>query len=252
MSSSKKEIIRELLTIDQYNSPHPNPSNSYGDTYGEHREFLEFTLEEHRELKNYCESKGGTYISSVWDLTSAKEIASLNPDMIKIPSATNTNIDLLNWLLVNYYGEIHLSLGMTTREEEDFIIKLFQDMKRNNDLVLYASTSGYPVSFGEVHLLEIKRLKEKYEHIVKAIGFSGHHNGIAIDIAAQTLGAKYIERHFTLNRTFKGTDHAASLEPDGLRKLKRDVDATLEALTYKPKEIIDIEVPQRRKLKYRG
>lgn len=248
----QKRNNRELLTQDQYNAPHPNPSNSYGETYGEHREFLEFTLEEHEELKNYCESKGGVYSSSVWDLTSAKEIASLNPNMIKIPSATNTNTDVLNWLLENYSGEIHLSLGMTTREEEETIFKLFQDMKRNNDLVLYACTSGYPVPFNEVHLLEVKRLKEKYGHLVKAIGFSGHHNGIAIDIAAQTLGAEYIERHFTLNRTYKGTDHAASLEPDGLRKLKRNIEATSNAMTYKPKEIVDIEVPQRKKLKYHG
>lgn len=248
----QKRNNRELLSEEQYNAPHPNPSNSYGDTYGEHREFLEFSLIEHKELKEYCESKGVTYSSSVWDLTSSKEIASLNPTMIKIPSATNTNFEVLKWLLENYNGEIHLSLGMTTREEENLIINLFIQMNRIRDLVLYACTSGYPVPFDEVHLLEVKRLKEDYGKLVKAIGFSGHHNGIAIDIAAQTLGAEYIERHFTLNRTFKGTDHAASLEPDGLRKLMRNIDATSDALTYKSKEIVDIEVPQRKKLKYHG
>ncbi len=88
-----------------------------------------------------------------------------------------------------------------------------------------------------------------YGSIVKDIGFSGHHLGIALDSVAYSLGANYIERHFTLDRTWKGTDHAASLEPDGLRRVVRDVDAVRKALTYKGKDILDIEEPQRRKLK---
>ena len=94
-------------------------------------------------------------------------------------------------------------------------------------------------------------MKEKYEHRVKAIGFSGHHLGIAADVAAFTLGANYVERHYTLDRTWKGTDHSASLEPDGMRKLVRDLNATFESLSYKKTEILDIEKVQRDKLKYR-
>ncbi len=86
---------------------------------------------------------------------------------------------------------------------------------------------------------------------MKSIGFSGHHLGIAVDIAAYTLGAHIIERHFTLDRTWKGTDHAASLEPMGLRKLCRDLRATHKALTYKQKDILEIEQVQRDKLKYK-
>ncbi|MBN2860891.1 MAG: N-acetylneuraminate synthase family protein, partial [Sphaerochaetaceae bacterium] len=86
---------------------------------------------------------------------------------------------------------------------------------------------------------------------VKEIGFSGHHLGIAVDIAAFTLGATTIERHYTLDRTWKGTDHAASLEPDGVRRLKRDLEAAWKALHTKEKEILDIEEVQREKLKYR-
>ena len=88
-----------------------------------------------------------------------------------------------------------------------------------------------------------------YGKDVKAIGFSGHHLGIAIDIGALTLGAKYFERHFTLDRTWKGTDHAASLEPDGLRKLARDLRTVDKALTFKQNDILDIEITQRQKLK---
>lgn len=247
----QKRCNKELLTPEQYNAPHPNPINSYGKTYGEHREFLEFSLEQHRELKEYCEQMNIIYSTSVWDLTSAKEIASLKPKFIKIPSACNNHYEMLEWLCDNYEGEIHVSLGMTTHEEEEKLISLFEKKGRNKDLVVYVCTSGYPVPFNDVCLLEITRIKEKYEHIVKRIGFSGHHLGIAIDIAAYTLGASVIERHYTLDRTWKGTDHAASLEPEGVRKLKRDLNATYEALHYKEKEILDIESVQREKLKYR-
>lgn len=247
----QKRCNRELLTAEQYNAPHPDPANSYGKTYGEHREFLEFTVDQHKELKDYCEEMNIIYSTSVWDLTSAKGIAKLNPQFIKIPSACNNEYKMLEWLCNNYGGEIHISLGMTTREEEERIIRLFENQGRNKDVVLYMCTSGYPVPFEDVCLLEIKRIREAYGHIIKRIGFSGHHLGIAVDIAAYTLGASVIERHFTLDRTWKGTDHAASLEPEGLRKLKRNLMATYSALRYKDKEILDIENTQRNKLKYR-
>ncbi|MBC6998812.1 N-acetylneuraminate synthase family protein [Cytophaga sp. FL35] len=246
----QKRNNKELLTEVQYAAPHPNPSNSYGDTYGEHREFLEFTVEQHKELKEYCEELGITYSTSVWETTSAKEIASLNPEFIKIPSACNNNYEMLGWLCDNYKGEIHISTGMTTKDEIESIINFFEKRKRNKDLVVYNCTSGYPVPFKDVCLLDILKLKEKYEHRVKSIGFSGHHLGIAIDVAAYTLGAHIIERHYTLDRTWKGTDHAASLEPMGLRKLCRDLKATYEALTFKQQDILDIEDVQRKKLKY--
>ena len=245
----QKRNNKELLTQQQYNAPHIDPKNSYGDTYGEHREFLEFNLEQHRKLKECCEENGLTYSCSVWDLTSAKEISSLNPKLIKIPSACNLNFPLLKYLLENYSGEIHISFGMTTKEEEKEIIELFKSKNRNKDLVIYSCTSGYPVPFEDVCLFEITRLKNEYGNDVKAIGFSGHHNGIAVDIAALTLGAKYFERHFTLDRTWKGTDHAASLEPQGILRLSRDLRNVEKALTYKQLDILDIEQIQRDKLK---
>lgn len=239
----------ELLTEEQYNTPHPNPSNSYGKTYGEHREFLEFDVHQHKILKDYCTEIGIEYSTSVWDLTSAKEIASLQPSFIKIPSACNNNYDMLGWLCENYSGEIHISTGMTTKNETDILVDFFTEKNRNNDLVLYNCTSGYPVPFEDVCLLDINLLKEKYEHKVKHIGFSGHHLGIAVDVAAFTLGASIIERHYTLDRTWKGTDHAASLEPEGLRKLARDLKAVHKALNYKSQDILPIEQVQRDKLK---
>jgi sialic acid synthase len=247
----QKRNNRELLTEEQYNAPHPNPANSYGSTYGEHREFLEFSADQHRELKQFCDEIGIIYSTSVWDLTSAKEITALKPALIKIPSACNNHYDMLGWLCDNYEGELHVSTGMTTKDEIEDLVNFFTEKGRNQDLVVYNCTSGYPVPFEDVCLLEILTLKEKYGNKVKAIGFSGHHLGIAIDIAAYALGAEWIERHYTLDRTWKGTDHSASLEPDGLRRLVRDLDATQRALAFKAKEILDIEDVQRVKLKYR-
>ncbi|MCL9769740.1 N-acetylneuraminate synthase family protein [Flavobacterium sp. HXWNR69] len=245
----QKRNNKELLTEDQYNAPHPNPANSYGDTYGAHREYLEFDVNQHAELKAYCEEIGIVYSTSVWDTTSAKEIASLNPEYIKIPSACNNNYDMLGWLCDNYKGEIHISTGMTTKGEADDLVNFFIEKGRNKDLVLYNCTSGYPVPFEDVCLLDINLLIEKYGDKVKHIGFSGHHLGIAVDVAAYTLGANVIERHYTLDRTWKGTDHAASLEPEGLRKLCRDLKAVHKALRFKSQDILPIEQVQRDKLK---
>jgi len=245
----QKRNNKELLSPEEYNAPHPDPNNSYGKTYGEHREKLEFSLEQHRQLKAWCEEYGVIYSCSVWDVTSAREIASLQPKLIKVPSACNLNKELMLYLCRNYPGEIHVSLGMTKKEEEERIVTLFEQEKRNQDLVIYSCTSGYPVPFEDVCLLEIRRLQNTYSHRVKSIGFSGHHLGIAVDIAAVALGVEWIERHITLDRTWKGTDHAASLEPEGARKLARDCHAVYRALTYKQKDILDIENIQRNKLK---
>jgi N-acetylneuraminate synthase len=132
---------------------------------------------------------------------------------------------------------------------EEQIVSFFEQKKRNRDLVIYACTSGYPVSFDEVCLLELPRLRQTFGERVGAIGFSGHHLGIAVDSAAVALGAEFIERHFTLDRTWKGTDHAASLEPDGLRKLVRDSKAVWRAMKSKNNGILSVEMEQRNKLK---
>jgi len=247
----QKRNNKELLTKEQYNTPHPNPINSYGNTYGEHREFLEFNLNQHQELKEYAESSGLIYSTSVWDTTSAKEIASINPDLIKVPSACNNHFEMLKVLRDEYQGEVHISFGMTTQDEEEEIVVFFEETNQANRLVLYSCTSGYPVPFEDICMLEIVRIKEKFKDRVKAIGFSGHHLGIAVDIAAYALGATWVERHFTLDRTWKGTDHSASLEPTGLRKLARDLKATHKALNVKQSDILPIEQVQRDKLKYR-
>tara|TARA_B110000116_G_C16648384_1_gene496155 strand:- start:5 stop:871 length:867 start_codon:yes stop_codon:yes gene_type:complete len=247
----QKRNNKELLTEEQYNTPHPNPINSYGDTYGAHREFLEFNLSQHKELKEYAESLGLIYSTSVWDETSANEIITLSPALIKVPSACNNHYKMLKVLRDEFKGEVHISFGMTTKVEEEEIVSFFEEKNQGNRLVLYSCTSAYPVSFEDICMLEIVRIKKKFENRVRSIGFSGHHLGIAVDISAYTLGAEWVERHFTLDRTWKGTDHSASLEPTGLKKLARDLKVTHKALSYKKADILAIEQGQRDKLKFR-
>jgi len=248
----QKRTPKELLTPEQYNAPHPNPANSYGDTYGAHREALELSVEDHKMLQEHCNSIGLEYSCSVWDTSAAKEIVGLNPVLIKVGSPSNTHWEMQKVLRDEYDGEIHVSTGMSTKEEIEQIVTFWEEGKgrAKERLVLYNCTSGYPVPFEDVCLLDIRYLQQKYAHRVKHIGFSGHHLGIAIDIAAYALGAVWIERHFTKDRTWKGTDHAASLEPNGLKRLCRDLKACHTAMSYKSSDILPLESAQRAKLKW--
>ena len=221
----QKRNNKLLLTEDQYSAPHPNPYNSYGDTYGAHREYLELSIDQHRELKEYAESIGIEWATSVWETISAREVISLNPVLIKVPSACNNNYEMLKILRDEYaWRGSYFFWNDYYKMKKKKVIEFFEETNQaKSRLIIYSCTSGYPVPFKDICLLEINRLYEKFENRVKEIGFSGHHLGIAADVAAYTLGSKWIERHFTKDRTWKGTDHAASLEYGGLKKLVRDL-----------------------------
>src|SRR5690606_12682229 len=130
---------------------------------------------EHRRVKELAESLGVAYSSSVWDMTSAREIAGLHPVMIKGPSACNTHLEMIAYLCGEFGGEIHGSLGMTTREEEERLVTFIDRRGRLADTVLYACVSGYPVAFEDLSLLEVERLIADYGGRCKGIGYSGHH-----------------------------------------------------------------------------
>jgi N-acetylneuraminate synthase len=248
----QKRNNKELLTVEQYNTPHPMPHNSYGNTYGDHREYLEFSVDQNKQLKEYCDSIDMIYSTSVWDVTSALEMIIFSPKFLKVPSACNNNFEMLRVLRDEFKGQVQISIGMTTRDEVEEIVNFFEKTDQaQSRLVIYSCTSGYPVPAQDLSLLEINWLYDNYGQRVSEIGFSGHHNGIALDIAAYTLGARWIERHFTKDRTWKGTDHAASLEYNGLKKLSRDLNACFHALHFKESEILPIERFQRDKLKNR-
>ena len=165
----------------------------------------------------------------------------ISKDYIKIPSATNLNFPVLDYLSKNYNGDIHISTGMTSSKELEQIIDFLDKRKTLKRTVLYSCTSSYPANTNDVKLLDILNLKQKYGKYLKAIGFSGHHRGLSIDNAAIPLGANWFERHFTFDRTAKGTDHAASLEPEGLKKLRGRLDETNQTLNYKPNNILKMK-----------
>jgi len=233
----------KAVPMNMHNRPHPCPVHSFGETYLKHRINLEFTIPQHVELKDYCDELEIGYSTSVWDEDSALEIASLNPDFIKIPSPMNENYVLLDTLFNNYHGDVHISLGMISKKGKEKLFNYFHDKK--NRIVVYHTTSGYPVKFKELYLMEITALKRVFERV----GYSGHHLGIAVDIGAYVLGAEWIERHFTLDRTAKGTDNAASLEPIGLQKLCRNLKACHRSLSYKNIDLTEDERNNSEKLK---
>lgn len=238
---SQKRTIKEYLTEEQYNMPYDNP-NSFGPTYGKHREFLELSTEEHIVLKQYTESLDMTYFVSCWDVTAARHMDIAGMPIFKVASACLTDDALLEE--IKSFGKpIYLSTGMSTIKEIDRAIYIL----KGTDLTLFHTTSCYPCKFQDIHLETIPFLESRYN---LSVGFSGHHLGIAIDIAAVILGATKIERHFTLDRTMKGSDHAASLEPAGLHKLVRDVKATEDSLALHNREkILDCEVSSWEKLR---
>ena len=140
----QKRCPKELLTEEQYNAQHPNPHNSYGETYGAHREFLELDVEQHRLLQKHCEEIGLLYSCSVWDTTSAKEIASLNPPLIKVGSPSNQHWEMQKVLRDEYSGMVHISTGMTTKDEVEKIVSFWEQGKGNakERVILYNCSIG--------------------------------------------------------------------------------------------------------------
>jgi sialic acid synthase len=205
--------------------PHPNPSFSYGATYLDHRINLELSLDDHKIIKDTTSALNILYGCSVWDMDSAKEIISIKPDLLKIPSACNRNFDLINYCIDNYGSFVHISLGMTNiSDREDIFNKLY---KNKDKIIFYHCVSEYPCPFERMQMLGIKDIVDADFRC----GFSNHGYGIALDVAAYVMGVEFIERHFIDDRTFRHTDAAASLEPEGLRKLKRDIIAVRASMT---------------------
>ena len=237
----QKRNVKESLRPEIYAGEHPNPHNSYGRTYGEHREKLELTNEDHKKLKSHCDNIGIHYCCTPFDITSAEFIISLGMKNIKIASFHNNHPELIQFICNHHKGLIHISLGMITDEELDQLENILIATDRLKDTILYLCTSNYPCPFSDLHIEHITYLKNRFGDKAHGIGFSGHHNGIAVDLCAYTLGATFFERHFTLDRTWKGTDHAASLEPGGLTKLIRDLNAAREALTERKQGILKSE-----------
>lgn len=216
----QKRFNRDLYTEELYNKPYENP-NSYGATYGEHREALEFEIEEYQVLKEYAGELGIIMFSTAFDFKSADFLEELGAPVYKIASGDLKNIPLLIHI-AQFNKPMIVSTGGANMED----VRRAYDaiMPINQKLCLLQCTSGYPAAFEELNLNVIKTYRQCFPNNV--VGLSSHDNGIAMPIAAYMLGARVIEKHFTLNHTLKGTDHAFSLEPIGFTKMVRDLRRT--------------------------
>jgi N-acetylneuraminate synthase/sialic acid synthase len=206
-----------LFTREMYDRPYDN-ENSFGPTYGAHREFLEFGEAEYRELQQYAREIGITFFATAFDFKSADFLARLEMPAFKMASADLINIPLLEHV-ARYQKPMFISTGGGTLDDVrracDAVCPI------NPRLCLMQCTAAYPPEFDELNLRVITTFSREFPDVV--IGFASHDSGIAMALVAYVLGARVVEKHFTLNRAMKGTDHAFSLEPVGLRKVVRDL-----------------------------
>lgn len=239
-----KRDIDTCLSEKQKNMLYDNP-NSFGKTYYEHRKALELSKDNFIELKNYVENSGFDFISSFTDENSLDFLCEIEISGLKIASQRTSDIQLLQKTAETKLSTI-LSTGMSSLNDVDTAVNI---LKNNNELHLLQCTSTYPCPEEDLNLNVIPMYKNRYKNQVTSVGFSGHHIGVASDIAAYMLGAEIIERHYTLDRTMKGTDHPGSLEKRGLEYVLNYINQVNKALGSSKKEILKSELPALKKLR---
>ncbi|MCK4997460.1 N-acetylneuraminate synthase family protein [Candidatus Pacearchaeota archaeon] len=186
-------------------------------TYFDYKKKIEFGEKEYNEIDRYCKEKNILWTASTWDIPSLDFIEKFNVSFHKIASAKITDREMLE--KIRDTGKpVVLSTGASTIDQIKKAVKIFQG---NNEICLLHCNSGYPAKDEELNLNAIKTLQEEFPDLI--IGYSGHEQGIAATLVAATLGAQVIERHITLDRTVWGTDQAASVEIQGLKRLMRDL-----------------------------
>jgi N-acetylneuraminate synthase/sialic acid synthase len=221
----QKRDNASLYTQEMFDRPYDN-ENSYGPTYGTHREALEFGRSEYQELKAYAAELGVTFFATAFDFKSAEFLADLD-----MPAYTIASGDLTTTPLLRFVAEIGKPMIISTGGGTmDDVRRAYETTREiNPHVAILQCTAGYPVEHWEE--LELKVIDTYRQYFPEAVvGYSGHDNGIAMPVAAYVLGGRIVEKHFTLNRAAKGTDHRFSLEPVGLRKMVRDLERTRLAL----------------------
>jgi N-acetylneuraminate synthase/sialic acid synthase len=238
----QKRDNRSLFTKSMYDQPYTS-ENAFGPTYGEHREFLEFGRDEYIDLSKYAKELGLTFFSTAFDVPSADFLAQLDMPAYKIASA-----DLRNTPLLKHVAKIGkpmiISTGGGTLEDVRRAVDAIAPI--NTQLAILQCTASYPCEPERLNLRVIDTLRREFPDYV--IGFSAHDNGIAMPVVAFTLGARIVEKHFTLNRAWKGTDHALSLAPDGMRRLVRDLHRARDAFGDGVKRVLPEEEAPVRKM----
>jgi sialic acid synthase len=231
----QKRDNRSLYTRELFDRPYDH-ENSFGPTYGLHREALEFGWDEYTELQQYAKELGLTFLATAFDIPSVDFLAELGIPTIKIASG-----DLRSVHLLAYAAELQKPMLVSTGGATFDDVQRAYDtiMPINPRLCLLQCTASYPAGFDQLDLRVIETFRDRFADVV--VGYSGHDNGIAMATVAYVLGARVVEKHFTLNRAMKGTDHPFSLEPVGMRKLVRDLRRTREALGSSDKRVHDTE-----------
>ncbi len=212
-----KRDLKHELSLSQMNRPYNSP-HSFGATYGEHREFLELTDEEHYEVYKHAKANGLDFVETLCSQNCLSILKYFTPDHLKVASRDLTNLPLLN-ALAETKIPIILSTGMAGKQELE---EALEEVSRyHNDISILHCVSEYPTNPKNVNLNTIKYLQNHFGKYT--IGFSDHTIGISTAIAAVAMGAKLIEKHITIDRRMKGTDQAGSLGPDGVMRMVRDI-----------------------------
>ena len=234
----QKRTVEDVYTPEELAMPR---QSVYGETNGDLKRGLEFGYDEYKEIDKHCKNLGMLWFASCWDKKSVDFMEQFDVCAYKIPSALITDIELLEYTK-NTNKPILLSTGMSTLEEIDKAVEIVGVQ----NTIIYQCTSTYPSNDNELNLNVIPALKERYNCLV---GYSGHEKGIVSSTIAVVLGACSVERHITLDRTMWGSDQAASLEPEGLRKMVRDIRNVKAFMGDGVKKVYDSELPIKKKLR---
>lgn len=236
-----KRDIDTCLSEEQKNAPYDNP-NSFGKTYYEHRKALELSKDDFRELKRYSEEKGFDFISSFTDLNSLDFLVEIGIKTLKIASQRMTDYTLLE-AAARTLKPVIISTGMSSIQDVREAVNVFKDNRK----FLLQCTSCYPCKEEDINLNVLRTYKELFK--VDGYGLSGHHAGIAPDLAAYVMGIDILERHYTLHRHWKGSDHAASLELKGVVNILKYIEQISAAMGSYEKKVLDCELPALKKLR---
>lgn len=238
----QKRENKTLFTPELYNQKY-NSENAFGETYGEHREALEFGVDEYKVCMAEAKNLGITFFATAFDFNSADFLSNLEVPAYKIASGDLQNLPLLKYV-AKFRKPMIISTGGSNIDMIRSAVETIQSV--HNQVAILQCTASYPAKYEHLNLKVITTLRDMFPENI--IGYSGHDNGIAMSVVAYTLGARIIEKHFTLNRTLKGTDHVFSLEPQGMQKMVRDLNRAAVAIGSGEKVIYEEEIAPIRKM----
>jgi len=237
----QKRTVDVVYSPEELARPRESP---FGETNADLKHGLEFGVEAYRAIDRYCREVGIAWFASCWDEQSVDCIEQFRPPCYKIASASLTDDGLLRYTRATG-RPILLSTGMCELNQIDRAV----DVLGNQDLILLHTCSTYPAAYNELNLRAIVALRERYGI---PVGYSGHETGLPSTVAAVALGAHVVERHITLDRAMWGSDQAASLEPNGITRLIRDIRLVESAMGDGVKRVLPSEVPIMKKLRRIG